>query len=355
MIPRYDALAADLDLIRRYLDTVAGTRQTTDERRFAYIASISALYASFETFAEQLAFRFGQLMLRDPGCLSTQQLQSLRSKYVQNASALLGKNLGVGRYKEIDELGIAKSLASCLDDSDPFDVRLEVIALHHSNLRWDAMADLFRWAVPDLAGRLQHADAVRSWQIKNDLGAATLPTELLSRELGDLVERRNEVSHRAIPDEIVSPEQLLAKVDFIQAISLALVASLSCLVLEASLGRSESETLGVPAEYFQKGRIVVLPVLGATVEVGDILWVSTGRIARWGRLLELQLDGQSVPRVDTAIETGLKLDFCVPRGSALHVWRTPDADFINPPAGIFGDRGAISRDRVTAGDSSGDL
>ncbi|EHB58721.1 hypothetical protein MycrhDRAFT_1157 [Mycolicibacterium rhodesiae JS60] len=349
MIPKYDVLAADLDLIRRYLDTVSGTQQTTDQRRFAYIATISALYASFESFAEQLAFRFGQLMLSAPEHLSAQQLESLRSKYVQNASALLSKNLGVGRYKEIDELDIAKSLASCLDDSHPYDLRLEVIALHHSNLRWDTMADLFRWAVPDLPSRIRHADAVRSWQMKSGYGdgVATLPTELLARELADLVERRNEVSHRAIPDEIVSPEQLLAKVDFIEAMSLGLVASLSCLVLEASRDRHESEVLGVPTEYFQRGRIVVLPTLSAAVAVGDIVWASNGRIARWGRLQELQLDGNSVPRVDPGIETGMKLDFAMPRQSALHVWRTPDADFIDPPAGIFGDRGPLVTDPVT--------
>jgi hypothetical protein len=342
LIPKYDALAADLDLIRRYLETVSRVEQTTDQRRFAYIASISALYASFETFAEQLAFRFGQLMLIDPKGLSAQQVQNLRSKYVQNASALLGKNLGVGRYKEIDELDIATSLASCLDDSHLYDLRLEVIALHNSNLRWDAMADLFRWAVPDLTSRIQVADAVRSWQVKSGHGDGSLPTELLARELSDLVERRNEVSHRAIPSEIVSPEQLLAKVDFIEAMSLGLVASLSCLVLEASRGRNESEGLGIPTEYYQRGRIVVVPTISASVEVGDVVWASNGRVARWGRLREIQLDGESVLRVDSGVETGLKVDFAVPRGSALHVWRTPDTDFADPPAGIFGDRGPLA-------------
>lgn len=342
MIAKYDALAADLELIRRYLDTVSRVQQTTDERRFAYIASISALYASFETFAEQLAFRFGQLMLSDPKGLSVQQVQSLRSKYVQNASALLGKNLGVGRYREIDELDIAKSLASCLDDSHRYDLRLEVIALHNSNLRWDAMTDLFRWAVPDLSSRIQHADAIRSWQVKSGHGSAKLPYELLARELADLVERRNEVSHRAIPDEIVSPEQLLAKVDFIEAMSLGLVASLSCLVLERSTGRNESEELGVPTEYYQQGRIVVVPFLGAPLEVGEVVWASNGRVARWGQLREIQLDGHNVSQVDSGVETGLKLDFAVPRRSALRVWRTPDQDFVDPPAGIFGDRGPLA-------------
>jgi hypothetical protein len=342
LIPKYDALAADLELIRRYLETVSRVQQTTDQRRFAYIASISALYASFETFAEQLAFRFGELMLSDPKGLSALQLQSLRSRYVQNASALLGKNLGVGRYKEVDELDIVKSLASCLDDSRPYDLRLEVIALHNSNLRWDAMADLFRWAVPDLASRIQVADAVRSWQVKSGHGEGTLPNELLVRELADLVERRNEVSHRAIPSEIVSPEQLLAKVDFIEAISLGLVASLSCLVIEASPGRNESEALGVPTEYYQQGRIVVVPTLGARVEVGDVIWASTGRVARWGRLTEIKLDDHSVPTAASGVEAGLKLDFAAPKRSALHVWRTPNTDFVDPPPGIFGDRGAVA-------------
>lgn len=341
MISNYHALAADLDLIRRYLDTVSRVQQTTDQRRFAYIASVSALYASFETFAEQLAFRFGQLMLSDPGSLSAQQVQNLRTKYVQNASALLGKNLGVGRYKEIDELDVAKSLTSCLDDSHAYDLRLEVIALHNSNLRWDAVADFFRWAVPDLTSRIQYADAVRNWQAKSGHGHTTLPTELLARELADLVERRNEVSHRAIPDEIVSPEQLLAKVDFIEAMSLGLVASLSCLVLEASQGRNESEALGVPTEYYQQSRIVVVPDLRTPVEVGDIVWASNGRVARWGRLLEIQLNGHSVVRADSGVEAGMKLDFAVPRGTALHVWRTPDTDFVDPPPGIFGDRGSL--------------
>jgi hypothetical protein len=346
LIPQYDTLAADLDLIRRYLGTISQAQQTTDQRRFAYIGSISALYASFETFAEQLAFRFGQMMLSDPRALSAVQVQSLRRQYVQNASALLGKTLGVGRYKEIDELDVARSLASCLDDSHPYDLRLEVIALHHSNLRWDAMADLFRWAVPDLPSRLLHADAVRSWQVKSGHGDAKLPTDLLARELADLVERRNEVSHRAIPDEIVSPEQMLTKVDFIEAMSLGLVASLSCLVLEASRSRNESDVLGVPSEYYQMGRVVVVPALGAPVTVGDILWASNGRLARWGRLREIQLDGRSVEHGDATVEAGLKFDFAVPRNCALHVWRTPDAEFAEPPAGIFGDRGPLAASEV---------
>lgn len=115
----------------------------------------------------------------------------------------------------------------------------------------------------------------------------------------------------------------------------------SCLVLEASRGRNQSEALGVPTEYYQRGALLSFRPLGAPVKVGDVVWASKGCIARWGRLREIQLDGNSVPSVDLGVETGLKLDFAVPRDSALHVWRTPDTDFTEPPAGIFGDRGPL--------------
>ena len=58
---------------------------------------------------------------------------------------------------------------------------------------------------------------------------------------------------------------------------MGLLASLSRLVLEASRGRNESEALGGPTEYYQQGRIVVVPTLGAPVKVGDVVWASNTR------------------------------------------------------------------------------
>ncbi|MGI5233734.1 HEPN domain-containing protein [Actinoallomurus sp. CA-142502] len=343
MMLQYSTLAADLDRIRRFLKSGSEEHQTPDQRRFAYIACISALYSSFENFAERLAFRFSEMLLADPSNLSTEQMSSLRRRYVRNASALLSQSLGVGRYREITEFDVAKSLASCLDEATPtFDLRLELIALHNSNLRWDSLPELFQWAVPDLQNKIRNSDAVASWSSRtNNVTESTL-MGVLKAELDDLVERRNEVAHRAIPDEIQSYERLLAKVDFIDAISLGLVASLAGPLLDISIKNGETVSLGVPTEYFRSNRVVVIPSLESSVSEGDCIVMPGAKTTRWGRVLEIQLDGNRVRQAHDGMEVGLHLDFAVRKQANLQLWRTPNSDLAFPPDKLFGNRGPLN-------------
>lgn len=338
----YNELAADLVRIRRFLESGSEERQTSDQRRFAYIACISALYSSFENFAERVAFRFSEMLLTVPANLSAEQMRSLRRRCVRNASALLGQSLGVGRYREVTEFDIAKSLASCLDESSSsFDLRLELVALHSSNLRWGPLIELFQWAVPDLSSKIQRSDAVEMWMTLNINVSESTLMGVLESELSDLVERRNEVAHRAIPDEILSHEHMLAKVDFIEAISLGLVASLAGLLLDASIKNGDSVPLGVPTEFYRQNRVVVIPSLESSVSKGDYILAPGKNSTRWGRVLEIQVADEPVTQAHSGTEVGLLLDFAVGKSAKLHVWHTPNSDLSFPPDGIFGSRGQL--------------
>jgi hypothetical protein len=342
MMLQYNELAADLQRIHRFLASSSEEQQTTDQRRFGYIACISALYSSFENFVERVAFRFSELLLANPANLSADEMRALRTRYVRNASALLATNLGTGRYREVTELDVAKSLASCLDDSTPsFELRLELIALHNSNLRWESFAELFLWAAPGLHGQLQRSDAVRKWALLTDDVSQRTLNDVLKGELNDLVERRNEVAHRAIPDDILSYERLLAKVDYVSAISLGLVACLASRLLRASIKNGECVSLGVPSEYFKGERVVVISSLESTVKVGDSVLAPGGNSMRWGRVLEVQLGGQPAESAEVGMEVGLLLDFAAPKRAPLHLWQTPNADLAFPPDGIFGNQGPL--------------
>ncbi|GAA3221039.1 HEPN domain-containing protein [Actinocorallia longicatena] len=342
MILQYAELAVNLEKIRRFLSVGSEERQTADQRRFAYIGCISALYASFENFAERVALRFGEMLLADAPRLPAEQMANLRRRYIRNASLLLNQNLGSGRYREITELDVAKSLASCLDESSPsFDLKLELIALHNSNLRWDSLCELFQWAVPDLQSKIYRSDAIANW---NDCTGN--PTQgglasALKSELEDLVERRNEVSHRAIPEEIQSYERLIAKVDFIEAVALGLVASLAETILNRSIDDGETVSLGVPSEYFRGNRIVVINSLGSPVSEGDCVLLGGGHSMRWGRIQEIRLEDSRVSRATAGVEAGLCLDFEARRGSDLLLWRNPNPDLAFPPDRIFGRHGPL--------------
>ena len=306
MMLQYNELAASLDRIRRFLQSSPEEQQTADQRRFAYIACISALYSSFESFAERIAFRFGELLLMDSNNFSDEQIRNLRRRYIHNASALLGQSLGVGRYREVTHLDVAKSRASCLDDSASIiDLRLELIALHSSNLRWESLSELFYWAVPDIQSRVQHSDAVEVWASRTDNASEAVPMDVLKGELDDLVERRNEVAHRAIPDEILSYERLLSKISYLEAVALGLIASLAIVLIEASINKGECVALGAPSKYFRARRVVIIEALQSSISEGDSILAFGANYKRWGKVLEIQIDGRRTESADP----GLKLAF----------------------------------------------
>ncbi len=342
MILQYSALAADLERIRRFLESASKQQQTPDQRRFAYIACISALYSSFENYAERVAFRFGEMLLAQSSNVTPEQLSNLRRRYVRNASVLLNQSLGAGRYREVTEFDVAKSLASCLDNSTPsFDLRLELIALHSSNLRLDALCELYQWAVSDLQDKIARSDAVDSWGSRAENANARTLKDVLRNELDDLVERRNEVAHRAIPDEILSYERLLAMIDFIEAISLGLIATLATPLLEASIKDGGTASLGIPNECFQKNRVAIIPSLESAVSTGDYIIQPGVTSTRWGRVLGIQMNDKPVPRADAGTEVGLLFDFQVRKKTKILLWHTPNPELTAPPDNIFGSHGPL--------------
>ena len=339
MISHYQELAADLVKISKYLESVSADHPSRVQRQFAYVASISTLYATFENFIERTAFRFAQIMLSSPDELDADELAKLKKRYVTNSSALLSQSLGTGRYQNMTELDVAQSLASCLDDSNSFDLRAEIVSLHNSNLRLDSLTALFSWAVKDLRGSIGKADAVRKW-----LGLAERPDgaaiDTVESELRLLVERRNEIAHRGIPDEILAPERVIDFVKYVEVVCLGLIACLGGRILEASKRRGDSVTLGLPSEFFQNDRVVVIASVNAAVAIGDVVWASDSNRTRWGTVRGIQLQGDSVARASEGSEVGISLDFVMPKNTDLHRWDSPTEDLIPAPSAIFGDRGS---------------
>jgi RiboL-PSP-HEPN len=337
MLLHYRELSADLERIRRYLTALATDTPTLDQRRFAYVACVSTLYASFEHFAERIAFRFTQLLLTHPKLVAITEVEKLRRRYVANASTLLSQSLGTGRYQDVTELDVAKSLTSCLDESMAYDLRLEVLSLHNSKLRWETLNGMFSWAVDDLLGGVAKSDAVEKWVALPGASGKTI-AEIIDLELKELVDRRNEVAHRGIPHDILSPERMLEKVAYIDVICLALVANLATRILATTTATGESVTLGTPRKLYKDRRVAIV-TLREDVSVEETVWASYSNKVRWGRVLEIRLEDETVPRANAGDEAGLLLEFAMPKTSDLYHWRNPTEDLSPLPSSIFGDRG----------------
>lgn len=341
MLAHYRELQADLDRIRNYLGGVSSRRASREDRQFAYVASLSTLYATFEIYAERIAFRFAQLLLSTPQGVSPGEMEKLRKRYVANAAALLGQRLGSGRYGDVTELDVARSLASCLDDSEHYELREEILTHHGSNLRWDTLGSLFAWAVGDLRELVGKSDVVQKWTGDPDpVDSAAI--DLIDSELKLMVQRRNEIAHNGLPDEILSADRMIEVINYIEVISLGLIATLGHRILEPSLGNGQSVQLGLCTEYYRENRVVVIGQLTERVALGDIVWSTNGRKTRWGTVLGIQLDGESVPHASIGEEAGIEVDFQIPRNAYLNRWCAATEDLSPPPANLFGNRGPIS-------------
>ncbi|MEV0672586.1 HEPN domain-containing protein [Mycobacterium sp. NPDC050441] len=339
MLVYYQELAADLTRIRNFLALPSSTPSTADERTFSYVACISTLYASFENFAERLAFRFSEILLSSPAYLSKEEVQKLRKRYVSNASSLLSQSLGSGRYQDVTELDVAQSLASCLDENVPYQLRLEILSLHNANLRWQVLGDMFRWAVDDLLAGVAASDAVAKWTNLNGATSKAIADEL-DAELKELVSRRNEIAHRGIPDEILSPESMLDKIDYIEVVALAMIASLATRVLELSAETGDSVSVGTVMDVFKQDRVAIV-TLEHPVSEGETVWATHSKKVRWGRIKQIQLEDTRVPSADTGEVAGIELEFATAKGAVLHRWGNPTDDLVPAPSNIFGDKGPL--------------
>lgn len=341
MLLHLSGLAQDLSKIRRFLSRGAEQGMTLDQRQFAYIASVSAIYSTFENFAERTAHTFSQVLMSDPSQLSEDQRDRFHRKYVQNSAALLNQSLGTGRYRDVTEYDVAKSLTSCLDNSTPYDIRLEIVSLHQSNLRWKILPDLYQWATSDIPNLIRKSDAVQTWMPAETTDSTGALLSTLESELDDLVERRNEVAHRAIPDEILSPENLIAKADFIEAISLGLVASLSGILIDKAISHGRCVFLGEPTARYMRNRVIIMAPSGVELKVGDCVATVSEGSTRWGRILGIQLDDKPAEVAPPHQEAGLKLGFACRSSAKVYLWPEPESDLSDPPSEIFGRWGPL--------------
>jgi hypothetical protein len=133
----------------------------------------------------------------------------------------------------------------------------------------------------------------------------------------------------------------LDKLNFIEAISLGLVASLAGRLLEATARSGECVSLGTPKEYFRNNSIAVISPLQATVCKGDSVLAFGNDTTRWGCVLEIQVDDLTVESADAGTEAGLRLDFALQKGVGVHLWPSPISELIPPAAGMFGIRGPL--------------
>lgn len=334
--PVNSALAGHHDsLVRQYL---------TIRRRFDYAAFVVALYASFEKFAENVVAAYARLV-------------ALRSQYAALPTGLTGKHmaksaeillrgrLGEGRYVGVREIDVVKNLFACLSGANPYALNDVAIMAHDLNLRYDELGKLFAAVgIDQVCARARRADAMVTWFCASN-GLAQppqdgVPAATVQQRLDDLVERRNQVTHRGgSPVELLGTTEMTDLVDFVEALASSIFTLTVARYLRARhVDSGGAAQLQLREGPYKNGTVVVVERPEQRLYVGQPVFAfveSAG--ARWGRILEIQLDDVSTAAVDKAAiaaEVGLSVSFKCPKGVDLFALDADDDVVWSPEPSI---------------------
>lgn len=307
-------------------------------RRFDYAAFIVALYASFEKYIEDLVVAFAQLESKR---LPYSKLPSkLVEKHLTKTAEILSPRarVGEGKYAGLTTHGLVKNLYECLQAGEdrPYNLNAAAVVAHDGNLRAGVVNDLFAaLGIEKICELVRSSDALLAWYCTvQELEPGTrqdVPFSVIEERIRDIVERRNQTSHRGTSLDFLGVQGMSEAVRFLEAFSESIYAVVVKNYLHnhyTGTGKS-SELRQKPGDGpFREGMIVVVEKPAQRLFVGQPIYVLLKAGARWGRVRSIQVNESPIQFLESdtpALDgVGLGLDFKCPKGADLFALAAED-------------------------------
>ncbi|MDR1085961.1 MAG: hypothetical protein LBP22_14175 [Deltaproteobacteria bacterium] len=324
-----DTLAKSIAPVNRALadhkDTVV-QRYILVRKRFDYAAFAVALYASFEKFIENLIKEYVRLETRR---IDYAELpQKLTDKHlIRSAELICRRRLGKGRYIGLSELGVVKNLFDCLSGTKPYVINQAAVIAHDVNLRASEVDAVFSViGIDNICDRVCRTEATMTWYCDtHDLETPLqdgVKRTVIEERLKDIVERRNQVSHRGdIPIDLPGDKEMSEAVAFIKSLATSIFGLVAGRYLQAHHAASMSRIeLTLRADPDKNWTIVVVGKPGQRLFVGQPVFVIVeSKGVRWGRIQSLRVDDADIQEIEVNTNApagvGVGLDFEYPKSA----------------------------------------
>jgi len=324
IIPVNTALSGQANnTIQKYLNV---------RRRFDYAALVVALYASYEKFVEDIVAAYARVKSRSK--LYSELPQKLIEKHCRKSTEIVSRgSLGKGRYVGLTEFTIIDNLHQCMSNLPNYQLNDVAVVAHENNLRYhETLSLVANLGIDDLCNKVRHTDSLTNWFAKTSASAGhidTVPLETVLTRLNDVVERRNQITHRGgSPDNILGPEEMRDLVDFVEATCQGIYTVIVRDYLECEyIDISKATELSVKEGPIKNGTVVVIDNPGVEICKGQpVICLAGVSCVFFGRVKDIQLEGTSYDCVDdpAITEIGIELDFKIPKSAKLYQLATAD-------------------------------
>lgn len=271
--PVNSALSGQSDsTIQKYLNV---------RRRFDYAALVVALYASYEKFVEDIVAAYARIKAR--GKRYSELPQKLTEKHCRKSTEIVSKrSLGKGRYVGLTEFMIINNLHQCLSNLPNYQLNDVAVVAHENNLRYhETLSLVANLGINDLCNKVRRSDALTNWFAKASSLTGhvdSVPLETVLARLEDLVERRNQITHRGgSPDNILGPDEMRELVDFVEATCQGIFAVIVRDYIECDyINPQKAIELTVKEGPYKSGTVVVIGNPGASTYIGQPIVCTTG-------------------------------------------------------------------------------
>lgn len=284
------------------------------KRRFNYNSIIVSLYGYLEQYIENLVSRTANLI--NEVVPSYKHLSTQIKDHHLRLSLDLIKKADHNRFRgKFTPENIIDNLNCCLNGNSPYRLNCEAFAQHSANFKMDVINETFKFiGIENACNRMLSKQIFKNYleHVYPERDASSIKIEEALSYLQDLAERRNQVAHGVLPDELLSNEILLSYIDFFEAIGHGLYQVCYEYVLP-HIVEFQAIPLGNPTDVLLKGSVICLFMNNVKIKVGDIIIArsSDGTCFYSGAIEEIQLDDISHAEIEISAraEVGLRLPF----------------------------------------------
>lgn len=263
-----------------------------------HCAAITRSYALFESFVLQILREYLAFLSRN------YTMSALGAEFTAKYTRGIGQILvdqDKQRFQNLDVAGVINAASDAIGDKVGYQLQPEALLRAEQNLRMGELQRLF--AQCGLSG-------VEAWinvhsDVASFFSSQSRLSETASSELKQIVEYRNEAAHGDV-DDVLGAEVLTEFTQFFEALCRSIVDFIQYDTLRRAKALGRATVIGVITERFRDD-IVVAKVAGATLSIGDDLYVCGKGLATIAKVKSMRLNDVEVQTATISEETEVGL------------------------------------------------
>lgn len=279
-------------------DLLGSAADATSWKIIDHCAAITRSYALFESFVLQMLREYLAFLSRH------YTMSALGAEFTAKYTRGIGQILvdqDKQRFQSLDVASVINAASEAIGDKVGYQIQPEALLRAEQNLRMAELQRLF--AHCGLSG-------VETWinshsEVASFFSSQSRYSETASSELKQIVEYRNEAAHSDV-DEVLGAEVLAEFTQFFEALCRSIVDFVQYDTLRRAKALGRATVIGVISERFRDD-IVVAKIAGATLSIGDELYVYGKGLASIAKVKSMRLNDVDVQAAKIAEETEVGL------------------------------------------------